>query len=54
MPSPNKEDVERRAYQLWEHAGMPQGRDREFYLEAEHQLKEKIIRHELLEGRYPV
>jgi len=54
MLSPKQEDVERRAYQLWEQAGMPQGRDRELYLEAEHQLKEEIIRHELLEGRYPV
>lgn len=42
-----QKDVERRAYYLWEQAGMPKGRDQEFYLEAERQLNEKLIRHEL-------
>ncbi|MDH2347605.1 DUF2934 domain-containing protein [Bradyrhizobium sp. SSUT18] len=44
---PTPKDIERRAYHLWEQAGMPNGRDREFYLEAERQLGEELIRHEL-------
>jgi hypothetical protein len=47
MTMPSQKDIERRAYQLWEEAGQPEGRDREFYLEAERQLKEELIRHEL-------
>ncbi|WP_347958231.1 DUF2934 domain-containing protein [Bradyrhizobium sp. SSUT112] len=27
---PTPKDIERRAYHLWEQAGMPNGRDREF------------------------
>ncbi|MCK1711624.1 MULTISPECIES: DUF2934 domain-containing protein [unclassified Bradyrhizobium] len=42
----SQKDIERRAYQLWEQAGMPKQRDQEFYLEAERQLKE-LTRHEL-------
>jgi len=34
MTIPTQKDVERRAYQLWEEAGQPQGKDQEFYLEA--------------------
>nr|WP_244553520.1 DUF2934 domain-containing protein [Nitrobacter vulgaris] len=30
-----------RAYQLWEQAGCPEGRDKEFYLQAEKELSEK-------------
>lgn len=30
-----QKDVERRAYYLWEQAGMPKGRDEEFYVEAD-------------------
>ena len=33
--------IECRAYRLWEQAGQPQGRDKEFYVEAERQLKEE-------------
>jgi Protein of unknown function (DUF2934) len=47
MTHPDQKDIERRAYQLWEAAGQPEGRDQEFYLEAERQLKEERIRHEL-------
>ena len=47
MTHPSQKDIERRAYQLWEDAGQPKGRDQEFYLEAERQLKEERIRHEL-------
>ena len=44
---PTQKDIERRAYQLWEEAGQPQGKDQEFYLEAERKLKEELIRREL-------
>ena len=33
-----------RAQQLWEKAGYPEGRDLEFWLEAERQIKEERIR----------
>lgn len=33
-----REDVAARAYQLWEQHGWPDGRDMEFWLEAERQL----------------
>jgi hypothetical protein len=35
---PTKEQVTRRAYQLWEQAGKPEGRDQEFYHQAEREL----------------
>jgi hypothetical protein len=38
MENPTKEQVIHRAYQLWEQAGKPDGRDQEFYHEAERQL----------------
>jgi hypothetical protein len=44
---PSQKDIERRAYQLWQQAGMPKERDQEFYLEAERQLNEELISHEL-------
>ncbi|APG15424.1 MULTISPECIES: DUF2934 domain-containing protein [Bradyrhizobium] len=44
---PTQKDIERRAYHLWQQAGMPKERDQEFYLEAERQLKEELIVHEL-------
>jgi hypothetical protein len=47
MTHPSQKDIECRAYQLWEDAGQPKGRDQEFYLKAERQLKEERIRHEL-------
>jgi hypothetical protein len=43
---PTQKDMECRAYQLWEQAGMPKGRDQEFYLEAERQLKGELLRDE--------
>jgi hypothetical protein len=38
MENPTKEQIIHRAYQLWEQAGKPEGRDQEFYHEAERQL----------------
>jgi Protein of unknown function (DUF2934) len=39
MRNPTGMQIVRRAYQLWEQAGKPEGRDQEFYHEAERQLK---------------
>ncbi len=36
--APTKEQVIHRAYQLWEQAGKPEGRDQEFYHQAEREL----------------
>jgi hypothetical protein len=32
-------DIIRRAYELWEQAGKPEGRDQEFYHQAERELQ---------------
>jgi len=37
-----EKDIVRRAYFLWEQAGQPEGKDQEFYLEAERQLQEEL------------
>jgi len=42
MATPREMDIVRRAYQLWEKAGQPQGRDQEFYLQAERELQEGL------------
>jgi Protein of unknown function (DUF2934) len=39
---PTEIDIVRRAYVLWERAGQPEGKDQEFYLEAERQLQEEL------------
>jgi hypothetical protein len=36
-----KIEVVRRAYELWQQAGEPDGKDQEFYLQAEKELDEK-------------
>jgi hypothetical protein len=41
MAKPAGIDIVRRAYELWEQAGKPDGRDQEFYLQAERELREK-------------
>lgn len=41
MGLPSKKDIECLAYELWEKAGQPKGRDDEFYLEAERKLKKR-------------
>jgi hypothetical protein len=40
MARPASIDVVRRAYELWEQSGKPEGRDQEFYLQAERELQE--------------
>jgi hypothetical protein len=39
MEKPSRIQVVRRAYELWEQAGKPDGRDQEFYHEAERVLE---------------
>ena len=38
MEQPTKEQIIHRAYELWEQAGKPEGRDDEFYHLAEQEL----------------
>jgi hypothetical protein len=38
MAEPTHIDIVRRAYELWEQAGQPDGKDQEFY----HQAKQEI------------
>ncbi|MBR0831510.1 DUF2934 domain-containing protein [Bradyrhizobium manausense] len=47
MPDLPEQDVRKRAHELWEEAGKPQGREQEFWLEAERQLREAMVQHEL-------
>jgi heat shock protein HspQ len=39
MPTPSRIEIVRRAYQLWQEAGEPQGKDEEFYYLAEQELR---------------
>jgi Protein of unknown function (DUF2934) len=39
LPGPPQIEIVRRAYQLWQQAGEPEGRDQEFYLQAERELQ---------------
>jgi Protein of unknown function (DUF2934) len=39
MPEASKEEIEARAYQLWEQAGRPVGREKEFWNLAEQELR---------------
>jgi hypothetical protein len=41
MEDPCKVQVIVRAYELWEEAGKPEGRDEEFYHQAEQELRGK-------------
>ena len=40
MPNPTEEQIRNRAHQLWEVAGRPEGREDEFWHEAERELKD--------------
>jgi hypothetical protein len=51
MPKPAQIDIVRRAYQLWQQAGEPAGRDQEFYLQAERELQEAEARGDPAKGR---
>ncbi len=47
MAIPSEDEIRIRAQQLWELAGKPEGKEEQFWLEAERELREKLIRHEL-------
>jgi hypothetical protein len=36
-------DIVRRAYELWKQAGMPDGKDQEFYYQAERELIDAAV-----------
>lgn len=42
MRKPLGIEIVRRAYELWEQAGKPEGRDQEFYHQAERELQEAL------------
>jgi hypothetical protein len=39
MAEPTEKEITTRAYELWEQAGKPDGRDQEFYQQAEQELR---------------
>ena len=39
MAKPSEIEIVRRAYELWQQAGEPEGTDTEFYLQAEQELR---------------
>jgi hypothetical protein len=39
MPEPTEEQIKRRAYELWQQAGSPEGRDDDFYQLAKQELR---------------
>ena len=41
MAKPTKEQIIHRAYEIWEQNNKPEGRDEEFYHQAESQLEEE-------------
>lgn len=43
MSEPKQIDVVRLAYQLWQKAGEPEGRDEEFYHQATRELREDAV-----------
>jgi len=44
MATPKEMDVVRRAYELWQQAGEPSGKDDEFYHQAKKELQEALER----------
>jgi hypothetical protein len=42
MGKPAQIDIVRRAYELWQKAGEPQGRDEEFYQQSEKELQDAL------------
>jgi len=47
MDQQREEKIRARAHELWERAGKPEAQEEKFWLEAERQLSEEQIRHEL-------
>jgi hypothetical protein len=47
MADLDEDEIRLRAHRLWEQAGKPHGQEQQFWLEAERQLREERIKHEL-------
>ena len=47
MDNADEEIIRSRAHELWERAGKPDGQEEHFWHEAERQLKDERVRHEL-------
>ena len=47
MAELDERTIRERAHQLWEQAGKPEGMDQHLWCEAERQLREELVRHEL-------
>jgi hypothetical protein len=47
MAHPTDKQILERAYQLWEKAGHPDGKEEHFWLEAERQLNQERIQNEV-------
>ena len=47
MDQEREQKIRARAHALWEQAGKPEAQEDKFWLEAERQLNEEQIRHEL-------
>lgn len=41
MDTPTPEEITKRAYEIWEKNGQPEGRDEEFYHQAEQELRNR-------------
>jgi hypothetical protein len=41
MPEPTQLNIIRRAFELWQQAGCPEGRDKDLCRQAERELREK-------------
>lgn len=41
MHTPDQDKIRERAFQLWDEAGQPEGREQEFWYEAERELAEE-------------
>ena len=47
MYDADEDEIRERAHQLWEQAGKPDGQHEHFWHEAERQLRDERVRHEL-------
>jgi hypothetical protein len=47
MTTPSEEQIRARAYELWERAGKPGGREEEFWQKAEQALRAKEELHDI-------
>jgi hypothetical protein len=53
MEKPTEEQIRSRAHELWEQAGKPEGREDEFWRQAERELNETERRRDTANGPEP-